>query len=153
MAKQKELKENEKKWTPKLLEAGWVMIPNVLLERQQALGLTALDLNILLQILRHWWKKDERPFPSKKTIAECIGVSTSTVQKRIREMEKDGIIKRVVRRDAKHGGQTSNIYDFDGLIKAATPFADEILADRKERKKERAARRTRKRPKPKSSGG
>ena len=150
MPEQKELKENEKKWTPELLEAGWVMIPNVLLERQQALGLSALDVNILLQILRHWWKKDELPFPSKKTIAECIGIKENTVQKRIREMERDGLIKRVPRRDSKHNGQTSNAYVFDGLIEAATPFAKEILEERKARSKEVAARRTRKRPKRKT---
>lgn len=150
MPKKNELKENEKKWTPELLEAGWTMIPNVLLERQRALRLTPLDLNILLQILRHWWKKDELPFPSKRTIAECIGVTPNAVQKHIREMEKDGLIERSERTDHKHGGRKSNEYCFDGLIKAALPFAKELLEEREERGKEKAARRMRMKPKQKS---
>jgi hypothetical protein len=42
-----QLKVNEKKWTPTLMKAGWTALPNVLFERQQALGLDAIDINII----------------------------------------------------------------------------------------------------------
>ena len=125
-------KVNENKWTKKVLEPGWVVVPNVLLECQEKLGLSAMDLNILLQIIRHWWKKDELPFPSKKTLAISIGVSESTIQKRVRKMEKDGLIKRNLRYKG-HNGQTSNEYDIAGLVKKLDPLARESLALRKER--------------------
>ena len=140
------LKENTEKWTKELMAPGWVAFPTVILERQQALGLDPVDVNILLQIAKYWWFKDSLPFPSKKAIADCIGRTESTVRRRIAEMERDGLIKRKLRRSPKHGGQTSNEYSFDGLIKAATPYAIEAIQEKEKRKKEDAERRTRKNP-------
>jgi hypothetical protein len=53
-----ELRVNEKKWTPTLMKAGWTVLPNVIFERQQALGLDALDINILQRGL---WCSASRP--------------------------------------------------------------------------------------------
>lgn len=144
--KEERLKRNEKKWTPALMNAGWTVIPSVILERQKAFALDPVDVNILLQLARHWWYEDNPPHPSKKTIAKCIGRSESTVRRRIAAMENDGLIKRVPRYSKKYG-QISNEYHFDGLIKSATPYAEEIIEEREKRKKEDSARRTRKRPK------
>ena len=36
--KQERLRRNEEKWTPALMDAGWTVIPSIILERQQALG-------------------------------------------------------------------------------------------------------------------
>jgi len=141
------LTENEQKWTKPLWAAGWTAFPSVLLERQQAIGLDPLDLNILLQLARYWFFAGNVPFPSKKALAECIGVDVSTIRKRISKMEAHGLIRRQQRYGAKGGGQQSNRYHFDGLIKAATPFAEELIEERKQRKAEDAARRTRRGPK------
>jgi DNA-binding MarR family transcriptional regulator len=141
--KQEGLRQNEKKWTPVLLEAGWSMLPNVILERQQALGLDPVDVNILLHLVRYWWYAGELPFPSKKTIAECIGIDPRTVQRHIAAMERGGLINRVKRRDAKRG-QQSNYYDLTGLIREATPYAREAIEVRKRRREEDATRRVRK---------
>jgi hypothetical protein len=138
------LSRNEKKWTALLMEAGWTVLPSVILERQHALGLDAVDLNIILHLARHWWYSDNPPHPSKKTIAECMGIDQSTVRRRIARMEKDGLLKRESRYDKRYG-QISNCYHFEGLIKGATPFAKEAILLRKERKEEDAKRRTRKR--------
>jgi DNA-binding transcriptional ArsR family regulator len=141
--KKEGLRRNEAKWTPELLQAGWSLIPNVILERQQALGLDAVDINIILHLVRHWWYPGELPFPSKRTIADCIGVDARTVQRHIAELEGAKLIKRVHRSDRRHG-QQSNYYDLDGLIKAALPFAKEAINVRDQRKKEDAERRKRK---------
>jgi DNA-binding transcriptional regulator YhcF (GntR family) len=145
--KRERLKRNEEKWTPALMEAGWTVIPSVILERQKALGLDPIDLNILMQLAQYWWYKDNPPHPSKRAIAECIGRSPSTVQKRIARMERDGLIERVKRFDRKYGGQTTNQYLFTGLIESATPFAEESIQAKKQAKKDRSDRRTRKKPK------
>ncbi|EQD70629.1 AsnC family transcriptional regulator, partial [mine drainage metagenome] len=42
-----ELRTNEKKWGKLLMEAGWTLLPNTVLVRQAALGLTSTDINIL----------------------------------------------------------------------------------------------------------
>jgi hypothetical protein len=141
---ERRLKVNERKWTKTLMDAGWTVIPSVILDRQQALGLDPTDVNILLHLAKYWWEKERLPYPSKKAIAECMGVSESTVQRRIASMEAGGLIERVYRFSGKHKGQQTNAYDFAGLIKEATPYAVEALKAREKRRKADAARRTRK---------
>lgn len=140
------LKRNEEKWSPALMEAGWTVIPSIILEKQQALGLDAVDVNILLQLARHWWFSDRLPYPSKAAIAECMDVDPSTVRRHIAQMERDGLIQREYRYKPKKGGQDTNMYHFTGLIKAATPFAKEALTTREQRKAEDVIRRRRKKP-------
>lgn len=129
------LKTNEEKWTKTLMDAGWIGFPAVIVERQLVLGLDALDLNILLHLANRWWTKDNKPFPSKKTIAVALNVTPRTVQRRIARMEQDGLLQREERRIPGEGSRT-NRYDLDGLIKAATGYAEEKLEKRKERKQE-----------------
>ena len=126
------------------MEAGWTALPSIILEKQQALGLDAIDVNILLQLARHWWYAENPPYPSKATIAQCLGVSTSTVRRHIAGMEAARFIRREARFDNKFGGQESNIYHFDGLIDAATPFAEEAIDLRNQQKQAQAKRRSRK---------
>jgi predicted transcriptional regulator len=120
------LKANEKKWTKELMAAGWTVIPNVFLERQKAFGFDALDINILMHLASYWWHPDNKPHPSKVTIAEAMGIDPRTVQRRIAKMEAAGFLKREERRVSKVGSK-SNIYHFDGLIKEAKPFAKEMV--------------------------
>ena len=143
---ERHLRRNEEKWTAPLMDAGWTAIPSIILEKQHALGLDPIDVNILLQLAKHWWFTDKLPYPAKTTLAELMNVNPSTVRRRISRMVAAGFIKRIPRHDPKHGGQTSNAYEFDGLIKAATPFALEALNVREERRAEDAARRSRKKP-------
>ena len=119
------------------------MLPTTLLERQLALGLDAVDINIILHLVKHWWKADELPFPSKKQLATCMKVHPSTIQRRIAKLERDGLIKRRKRMHPDYGQQT-NYYDLTGLVHAATPYAEEALEARKEKKKEASERRARK---------
>ena len=140
----RQLKANELKWTKPLMDAGWTAVPSVILHRQRALGLDAVDVNILLHLAKHWWEKKQLPFPSKKSIADCMGISESTVQRHIARLEAGGLIKRVYRFSDNHKGQKSNAYDFSGLIKEATPYAVEALQEREKRRSDDAARRKRK---------
>ena len=55
------IRRNEEKWTRTLMDAGWTVLPSIILEKQHALGLDAVDVNILLQLARHWWYKDNPP--------------------------------------------------------------------------------------------
>lgn len=140
------LKRNEEKWSSALMEAGWTVLPSIILEKQHALGLDAVDVNILMQLARYWWYSDNPPHPSKATIAQCIGVSPSTIRRHIARLEADGLIRREARYNKKFGGQETNTYHFDGLIKAAIPHAQEFLQLREKQRTEDAARRNRKKP-------
>ena len=144
--KEERLKRNEEKWSKTLMDAGFLIIPNVIIERQQAIGLDSVDLNILLQIALHWWEAEKLPFPSKEKIAQCIGIDSSTVRRHIASMEKAGLICRQDRWNRKTNAQQSNWYCFDGLIEAAKPFAEEEIQLRKTRQEVRREKRTRKRP-------
>ncbi len=53
--------------------------------------------------------KDGKCFPSIKTIAKDLDISQSTVKRALRELERNGYIKKVARyRENK--GNTSNMY-------------------------------------------
>jgi DNA-binding transcriptional regulator YhcF (GntR family) len=123
------LRVNEKKWTKLLMDAGWTCIPSVIIERQQALGLDPIDINILMHLAAHWWTEDNKPYPSKVTIAAALGVTPRTVQRRIAAMESAGFVRREERRIAGKGSYT-NRYHLDGLIKAAQPYAQEKVEER-----------------------
>lgn len=144
MAKEKpktgdDLKVLEQKWSPELIEAGWTVLPAALIEHQRALGIDAVDINIILHLANRWWTADNRPMPSKKSIAEAMNIDPSTVRRRIQAMEKAGFIQREERRVSKVGSKT-NIYHLDGLIEHLKPFAADMVKVKKERMAEREAR-------------
>lgn len=141
---QKKLRANEKKWGEELVNAGWTMIPSTILERQEAIGLDPVDMNILLQLARHWWQPDNPPHPAIATIAKCIKKSPSTVQRRIKKMERDKLIEIEHRFDPKHGGQKTSNYHFRGLITAATEYAREAMSEKESNKRTKKDRLSRK---------
>ena len=142
------LKANERKWGKPLLDTGWTLFPNIILEKQSALGLKAIEVNILMHLLTYWWDVDNTPHPSKQRMATALGVSTKTIQRNIASLEAAGFIKREPQFNSAGGGQSSNRYNFDGLIMHATEFAEEKLGLREKQKKEETDRLARKsRPK------
>ncbi len=46
-----QLRVNEKKWTKPLMDSGWSVLPNIIIEKQAALGLDPLDMNIILHLV------------------------------------------------------------------------------------------------------
>ena len=137
------VKENEKKWGKPLMAAGWTCMPSTIILRQRALGLDSIDMNIILIIAAHWWTADNPAYPSKKLFAETLGVDVSTVRKRLANLEATGMIKRILRPQAGKRHETS-LYRLDGLIKGATPFAEEELHLRAEKAASGARRAARK---------
>lgn len=142
---QEKLKRNERKWTKPLMDAGWTVIPNVLIERQRALGLDSLDFNILLVLASMWWDAENPPWPSKKFIASIVGVSARTVQRRISKLVAGGLMEREAR-TRPDKGQVSNRYHFTKLITEATPYALEEIQRREQKARETAEKVRRKRP-------
>jgi predicted transcriptional regulator len=132
------LKVNEKKWTKVLMQTGWTVLPNIILECQAALKLKPTDVNVLLHLARHWWQADNHPHPAKGTIAKRMGITPGTVRRSVRKLEKAGLIKRHYRTNESRGNLT-NLYDFTGLIEKVTPLAKDYLAKKEKRKREDAA--------------
>ena len=140
------LRKNEKKWSKPLMAAGWNALPSIIIEKQQALGLDAIDMNIVLHLSQYWWTADKLPYPSVATIAKAIGVTPRTVQKRITALQAVGLLTRIQRRKTPKGSDT-NLYSFEGLIKAALPYAKGKLAARAQRDEAERERVARKKPK------
>lgn len=134
------------RWGAELAAAGWTAIPNVIFQRQNAFGLDALDINILMHLASYWWTPGNDAHPAKGTLAKAIGVNARTIQRRIAAMEAGGLIKRI-ERTLPLGGTTSNSYSFEPLIEKAKPFALEAIQEKEQRQKEAIARSTRKKPK------
>lgn len=139
------LRRNEAKWTKPLIDAGWNAIPSIIIEKQEALGLDAIDMNIIVHLSNYWWHADNLPCPSVATIAKAIGVEPRTVQKRIKALHELGLLTRTERRKTRRGSDT-NLYSFEGLIAAVLPYAQEKLAEREKRRQAEAERLRRKRP-------
>ena len=123
----------EKRWGKDLVAAGWTAIPNVIFECSQQLELKQLDVLIILHLAGYWWTAGNDPYPTKETVAQKIGVTARTVQRAIADLEQRGYIQRHPRK-SKLGGNLSNSYSFEGLIKAATPYA-KAIADVREMQK------------------
>lgn len=138
------LNANERKWGKRLLKAKFTIMPNVIFERQLALKLSAVDINILLHLVSYWWTAESKPRPAKATIAEAMKVTPRTVQRHIARLEKLGYIKRE-RRYIRGQGSQPNAYHFDGLIEKALPLAEEKIKDLQKRARERDDRNGRRR--------
>ncbi len=94
---------------------GYTGISLVLIKAHRRLGITPLQMNIIIQLLSYWHDPDRPPFPSKKELADRIGVTSKTIQNNIRALENVGLIKREQRKTAS-GDWKSNIYHLDGLV-------------------------------------
>lgn len=100
----------EEKWGEEILSAGWTAVPNKLLRRQKNLGIDSVELNVLLNLIRFWWRRADAPFPSPGKIADEIGISPRTVHRKLKDMEGKGLLTR----EKSEHGRTR--YSLGGLV-------------------------------------
>lgn len=129
------------KWGKEITGVGWTSVPNILIHRQKTLGLTPLDINILLHLMTYWWDNGKNPYPAKKTLADSIGVDPRTIQRRIAGMVAAGFIKRVERRN-KNNRSDTNEYDLTPLKDLLLPHAKEELQEREKSREGKKRRKT-----------
>ena len=135
-------REMERRWGKVTLEPGFVLLPSALLRGQSRLKLDATELVVLAHLVDHWWTAKEMPFPSKRRLAERMGVSEKTVQRAVARLEAEKLVRRVARHYSA-GGQTSNLYDLSGLVTRLQDIAGDMV---KARDEARATRRRAERP-------
>lgn len=106
------------KWGESVASRGFSQIPNYLLLLNQFLDedgrLTPTELLVLIELVGAWWKKDDQPFPSMRTLSIRCGTSERQIMRAITRLEKLALIKRVKRR--KKGLIASNAYDLTPLV-------------------------------------
>ena len=98
------------------LNAGFQVVPNVLIRAQHELGLGAMDVLVLLNLNLHWWRSDRPPFTRPAVIANRMGVSKRTVERRLSFLERKGFIERLPPVILDGGGPTQRPYRLDGLV-------------------------------------
>lgn len=113
------------RWTDAVMDRGHSIVPTILLWGQAKLDLSADELNVLLQLISHWWYGGNDPHPSKETIAGRMKKHPRTVQAYLTSLEEKGFIRRIDRYRANKG-QDSNGYDLTGLVQKLVELAPEF---------------------------
>lgn len=93
-----------RQWTVETSELGFTQIPNLLITCQGHLKLSDGELVTLIELLKFWYEQDSRIYPSIDTLCRYSGRKYSTVQRRLKSLEKKGFITR------KHRFATSDDY-------------------------------------------
>jgi DNA replication protein DnaD len=107
-------------------KAGWSPLPDVLLFNQKKLGLISEDLNVLLNLMAHYYEPGEMPFVRPSVIAQRMGVSPRSVQRSIARLrEKKLILKKYADGHVVH--------DLTPLIAKLQPLAKHRMAFREYR--------------------
>ncbi|WP_269388255.1 helix-turn-helix domain-containing protein [Hoeflea alexandrii] len=107
------------KWKEASL-AGFQILPDVLLKKQADLGLSALDMLVLINILQFWWYRDKRPFPRATTLARRMGVTTRTIQRSLQTLTNRGLLRR---EKVTGDGKEKVEYDLEGLVERLRAYA------------------------------
>ena len=96
-------------------ETGFTAVPDVLIRSQGQLKLSSTEMMVLLNILLHWWREGEWPYPRVSAISERMGISRRTVERAIRRLQEKGLV--VHRRSEVMGnGPAARRFDLSGLI-------------------------------------
>lgn len=99
------LRESERKWGKKAIAAGFSITPNVLLTKQHAIGIDCIDVVLILQIAKFWWRADKKPFPSQVQLARTMNTDLSTIKRHLKRLREDGLISWKGKKDENTGGQ------------------------------------------------
>lgn len=107
--------KQDEMWGMDVMKLGWVTVPSLLIQHQARIGVTALEMAVLLHIFQYWWQANKLPFPGNARLAAQLGISPRQVQRHIAALEKKGLIKRHARNSPTYG-QVSNFLDPSGLV-------------------------------------
>lgn len=106
------------KWGKSVAGRGFAQVPNYLLLINRFVDedsrLPPIEVLILIQLVGTWWKKEEKPFPSMRTLAVRCGVSERQMQRSINSLVKKGLLSKTKRRT--RGIIASNSYDMQPLV-------------------------------------
>lgn len=109
------MSKQDEMWGADVMRLGWVNVPNLLIQQQARIGVTALEMAVLLHILQHWWQAKKLPFPGNTRLAAQLGISARQVQRHIAALEKKGLVRRHARSSPAQG-RMSNFLDPSGLV-------------------------------------
>ncbi len=110
------------------LQAGFQVVPNILIQAHRELNLDPVDVLVLLNLNMHWWEAANLPYPKITTIADRIGVGKRTIERRIHKMQKAGLIERLPAETL--GGGVVNRFRLTGLVEQLSRLAEQAVLAR-----------------------
>lgn len=105
------------------------VVPNQLFRSQTRLGLDAVDVVLVLNIALHWWRRNDLPFPRPAVLADRMGLTTRSVERRIRKLERAGVLRRLPREIQR--GVSVRRFDLRGLADKLVELAAEAPVPRR----------------------
>lgn len=112
------------------LGGGFVLVPNVLLQHQRALKLDCEETVLLANLLLHWRTDDVPPFPRSETLAQRTGLSRRTVQRRLKQLEEKGFLRRFPGEIQDLDQRALTYYDMQGVVEKLKPLGKLAREDR-----------------------
>lgn len=125
------------KWGKEALSMGWAAIPSSLFFLQSQLQISPTGMNILVNLVMHWWGEEERPHPSQASLAARIGVSERTIQREIADLVEKGILRKKASPTHHPKFRGRNLYDLTPLVIQLNELAPIVRGNLK-KTKERA---------------
>jgi len=129
-------KASEKKFGKPVMDLGFSIVPSLLMQAQERIGINPVQFNIIMHLFDFWWEADRKPYPTKKRLAERMNMSERQIQRQISELENAGLVKRIYRTRPGRG-KTSNEYDMSGLVAKLKELESEFREVKEENKKRR----------------
>jgi Winged helix-turn-helix DNA-binding len=127
----------ERLWGKAVRSHGYAAIPTIMVRAQRRLGVNPTQFCILVQLLEYWRLPERAPFPTKKQLADRIGLSETAIQQNMRALEVAGLIRREQNKTSA-GDWGANTYHLDGLVDRIQKLEPEFA---EEKKNKEAARR------------
>lgn len=122
------------KWGEESLGMGWTAIPTTLIFLQDQLKITPLGMNILLNLVAHWWDANEKPYPAQESLASRMGVSKRSVQRELNSLIGVGLISKKQSSTSHPKYRGRNSYDLTPLVKILNDFSPSLVASMKKKK-------------------
>lgn len=104
--------------------AGWSPLPDVLLFNQHKLGIDSRELNVLLNMMAHYYTPGAMPFVRANVIAKRMGTNLRSVQRTIAKLRKKKLIVKSM------SAERHVVHDLTPLIEKLQPLAKQRITDR-----------------------
>lgn len=127
----------ERLWGKRVKGHGYCGVPAIMICSQHRLGVNPTQFCILLQLLEYWRSPERAPFPTKRQLADRMGVKQSTIKSNMAALEKAGLIWREQHKTSA-GDWGANTYHLEGLVNRIQKLEPEFA---EEKRKRDAARR------------
>jgi len=122
------------KWGQEALGMGWTAIPTTLIFLQDQLKITPLGMNILLNLVAHWWDANEKPYPAQESLASRMGVSKRSIQRELNSLIGQGLISKKQSSTSHPKYRGRNSYDLAPLVKMLKEFSPSLVAAMKKKR-------------------